>query len=231
MRFFNRFTLQTLAALAFVPLSACSMAAEDAVVIPAPAHDLSSPQSPMATAVFAGGCFWGVQGVFQHLHGVTEAVSGYAGGSAATAHYEQVGGGDTGHAEAVKITYDPRQISYGKLLQVFFSVAHDPTQLDRQGPDRGTQYRSAVFVQNDEQQAVARDYIAQLDAAHVYAKPIVTRLEPLQGFYPAEDYHQNYLTNHPDNGYIMINDVPKVQHLKALFAEQYVQQPVLVKVP
>lgn len=230
MRLSKRFTLQALAGLAFIQISACSLAAEDAVMIPAPAHDLSSTVST-ATAVFAGGCFWGVQGVFQHLHGVTQAVSGYAGGSANTAHYQQVGGGDTGHAEAVQITYDPQQISYGKLLQVFFSVAHDPTQLDRQGPDRGTQYRSAIFVQNDQQKVVAQDYIRQLDTAHVYPKPIVTRLEALPAFYPAEDYHQNYLTNHPNNGYIVVNDLPKVKNLKQLFGEMYRQQPVLVQVP
>lgn len=227
MKMIKRFTLQALAGLTLIQLSACSMAAEDAVVIPAPAHDLSTPATT-ATAVFAGGCFWGVQGVFQHLNGVTQAVSGYAGGSAATAHYEQVGSGNTGHAEAVQITYDPQQISYGKLLQVFFSVAHNPTQLDRQGPDRGTQYRSAIFVQNDEQQSVAQDYIKQLDAAHVYAKPIVTRLEQQTAFYPSENYHQNYLTNHPNNGYIVVNDLPKVMNLKELFGEMYRSQPVLV---
>lgn len=238
MRLLTRFTFKrlmpALAGLAFLQISACSMAAEDAVVIPPPAHDLASVaagQSPnSATAVFAGGCFWGVQGVFQHVRGVSQAVSGYAGGSAETAHYEQVGGGDTGHAEAVQITYDPQQISYGTLLQVFFSVAHDPTQLDRQGPDRGTQYRSAIFVQDDAQKAVAKDYIAQLDAAHVYAKPIVTRLEPLAGFYAAEDYHQNFLTNHPNHGYIVVNDLPKVRNLEAMFGDRYVREPVLVKV-
>lgn len=231
----RRFTLKPLmAALAgFVLLqaSACSMAAEQAVAIPAPAHDLPSDGTGSATAVFAGGCFWGVQGVFQHVRGVTEVVSGYAGGSAETAHYEQVGGGDTGHAESVKITYDPHQVNYGTLLQVFFSVAHDPTQLNAQGPDRGTQYRSAIFVQGAAQKAVAEDYIAQLDAAHVYPKPIVTRLEPLAGFYPAEQYHQNFLNTYPNNPYIAANDLPKVQQLQRLFGERYAQQPVLVQVP
>lgn len=234
MRLLTRFTFKrlmpALAGLAFLQLSACSMAAEEAVVIPPPAHDLASHSANSATAVFAGGCFWGVQGVFQHVRGVSQAVSGYAGGSAATAHYEQVGGGDTGHAEAVQITYDPQQVSYGTLLQVFFSVAHDPTQLNRQGPDSGTQYRSAIFVQDDAQKAVAQNYIAQLDAAHVYAKPIVTRLEPLAGFYAAEDYHQNFLTNHPNHGYIVVNDLPKVRNLKAMFGDRYVREPVLVQV-
>lgn len=234
MRLLTRFTFKrlmpALAGLAFLQISACSMAAEEAVVIPPPAHDLASDNAHTATAVFAGGCFWGVQGVFQHVRGVSQAVSGYAGGSAATAHYEQVGGGDTGHAEAVQITYDPQQVSYGTLLQVFFSVAHDPTQLNRQGPDSGTQYRSAIFVQDDAQKAVAQNYIAQLDAAHVYAKPIVTRLEPLAGFYAAEDYHQNFLTNHPNHGYIVVNDLPKVRNLEAIFGDRYVREPVLVQV-
>ncbi|GAB7532934.1 peptide-methionine (S)-S-oxide reductase MsrA [Pseudomonas sp. 3A(2025)] len=232
MRLLNRFPLKrlmpALAGLAFLQLSACSMAAEEAVVIPPPAHDLASDSAHSATAIFAGGCFWGVQGVFQHVRGVSQAVSGYAGGSAQTAHYEQVGGGDTGHAEAVQITYDPQQVSYGTLLQVFFSVAHDPTQLNRQGPDRGTQYRSAIFVQDDAQKRIAQDYIAQLDAAHVYAKPIITRLEPLAGFYAAEDYHQNFLTNHPNHGYIVVNDLPKVRNLEAMFGDRYVREPVLV---
>lgn len=232
MRLLSRFTLNrllpALAGLAMLQLSACSMAAEDAVVIPAPAQDLTAQASDEATAVFAGGCFWGVQGVFQHVRGVTQVVSGYAGGSASTAQYETVSGGDTGHAEAVKISYDPRQVSYGTLLQVFFSVAHDPTQLNRQGPDRGTQYRSAIFVQGDAQKAVAQHYIAQLDAANVYGRPIVTQLEPLSGFYPAESYHQDYLTNHPNNGYIVVNDLPKVEHLQQLFTHLYMKEPVLV---
>lgn len=228
-RFTLRRLLTALAGVGFLQLSGCTLAAEEAVVIPAPAHDQASTQADSATAVFAGGCFWGVQGVFQHLRGVSNVVSGYAGGSADTAHYEQVGSGDTGHAESVEITYDPRQVSYGTLLRVFFSVAHNPTELNRQGPDSGTQYRSAIFVRNDEQRAIAQDYIAQLDAAHVYGKPIVTRLEPLSGFYPAEGYHQNFLTNHPNNGYIVVNDLPKVSQLKQLFADRYEEKPVLVR--
>ncbi|MFF7708832.1 peptide-methionine (S)-S-oxide reductase MsrA [Pseudomonas sp. NPDC007930] len=223
---FNRL-LPALASLALLQLSACALAGEDAVVIPPPAQDLAEPGGS-ATAVFAGGCFWGVQGVFQHLRGVRQVLAGYAGGSANTAQYETVSGGDTGHAEAVQITYDPQQVSYGTLLQVFFSVAHDPTQLDRQGPDRGSQYRSAIFAHDDGQKAVAQAYIRQLDAAHVYPKAIATRLEPLAGFYRAEDYHQNYLTNHPGAGYIVVNDLPKVEHLQQLFGERYLKAPVLV---
>lgn len=205
-------------------------AAEDAVTLPAPALDEPATAAATETAVFAGGCFWGVQGVFQHVRGVTQAVSGYAGGKAGTAHYEQVSDGDTGHAESVQVTYDPRLISYGKLLQVYFSVAHDPTQLNRQGPDTGTQYRSTIFAANEMQRQVAQAYIAQLGKAGVYGKPIVTTLEDLKGFYPAEAYHQNFLVNNPRYPYIVFNDLPKIANLKQLFPGLYQEQPVLVAV-
>ena len=182
----------------------------------------------LQTAVFAGGCFWGVQAVFQHVNGVVQAVSGYAGGTVANPSYEQVSRGSTGHAEAVKVTYDPAKVSYGKLLQVFFSVALDPTQVDRQGPDHGTQYRSELFVAGPEQERVAKGYIAQLEAAHVFGGPIATRVDPAGAFYPAEDYHQNYLILHPDNGYIAINDMPKVRALQAAFPDVWREQPVRV---
>lgn len=208
--------------------SAFSFGAEDGVAIPPPALD-ENTQAHSETAVFAGGCFWGVQGVFQHVKGVQKAVSGYAGGAANTAEYERVSEGDTGHAESVQVTFDPTQVSYGSLLQIYFSVAHNPTELNRQGPDSGTQYRSALFPVNADQQRVAQAYIAQLDAAHAYSKPIVTRLETYNGFYPAEDYHQDFLTEHPTYPYIVINDLPKVAQLKQLFAERYQEKPVLVK--
>jgi len=176
----------------------------------------------------AGGCFWGVQAVFQHTKGVTSAVSGYAGGDAKTAHYEVVGTGRTGHAESVAVTFDPRQISYGRILQIYFSVAHNPTELNRQGPDVGTQYRSAIFYADDEQRRVAGAYIAQLDKAHVFNAPIVTRLEPLHGFYPAENYHQDFAVLHPSYPYIVFNDLPKVENLKRLFPHDYRDTPVTV---
>jgi len=203
-------------------------AAEAAVVIPPPAVDEPAAGRHTETAVFAGGCFWGVQGVFQHVKGVTNAVSGYAGGAKDTAHYETVSGGNTGHAESVQVTFDPTQVSYGKLLQVYFSVAHDPTTLNYQGPDHGTQYRSALFPTDDEQRKVAQAYIAQLDSAKVYRAPIVTRIEPFKGFYPAEGYHQNFLTLNPDYPYIVINDLPKVAELKRVFPASYADKPALV---
>ena len=204
-----------------------SFASEDAVVIPAPAVD-AQPSDAVQTAVLSGGCFWGVQGVFQHTAGVVNAVSGYAGGSKATAQYETVSTGTTGHAESVQVKYDPKKISYGKLLQIFFSVAHDPTQLNRQGPDSGTQYRSAIFTTTEEQKQVTDAYIAQLNAAKVYTGPIVTKVGPLQGFYPAEAHHQDYLTLHPNQPYIAYNDIPKVENLKKIFAENYLDKPTLV---
>lgn len=204
-----------------------SRAAEEAVVIPAPAVD-AAPASGIQTAVLAGGCFWGVQGVFQHTAGVVNAVSGYAGGTKATADYKAVSSGRTDHAESVEIKYDPKKISYGKILQIYFSVVHDPTQLNRQGPDVGPQYRSAIFTTSDEQKKVAEAYIAQLNAAKVFKKPIVTKLGPLEAFYPAEAYHQDYLTLHPNQPYIAYNDIPKVENLKKLFADNYIEKPTLV---
>ena len=213
-----------IAAFAVMP----SRAAEDAVKIPPPAADAQGADG-IQTAVLAGGCFWGVQGVFQHTAGVTSAVSGYAGGSQMTATYEQVSSGSTGHAESVQVKYDPKKISYGKILQIFFSVVHDPTQLNRQGPDSGTQYRSAIFTTSDEQKKVADAYIAQLNAAKAYPKPIVTKVGSLQGFFPAEAYHQDYLTLHPNQPYIAYNDLPKVENLKKMFAENYIEKPTLVR--
>jgi peptide-methionine (S)-S-oxide reductase len=203
-------------------------AAEDAVIIPPPTLD-ETTQADSERAVFAGGCFWGVQGVFQHVKGVKKAVSGYAGGAANTAQYERVSSGDTGHAESVEVTFDPRQVSYGTLLQIYFSVAHNPTELNRQGPDNGTQYRSALFPENSDQQRIAQAYIAQLGAAHSFNKPIVTKLETYNGFYPAEEEHQDFLTEHPTYPYIVINDLPKVAQLKKLYPDRYQEKPVLVK--
>ena len=214
-----------LAITAFVV--APSLAAEDAVIIPAPAADVKAADG-IQTVVIAGGCFWGVQGVFQHTSGVVNAVSGYAGGNKSTADYSTVSTGTSGHAESVEVKYDPKKISYGKILQIFFSVAHDPTQLNRQGPDSGTQYRSAIFTTNDEQKKVTDAYIAQLNAAKVYKKPIVTKVGPLEGFFPAEAYHQDYLTLHPNQPYIAYNDIPKVENLKKIFAENYIEKPTLV---
>jgi peptide-methionine (S)-S-oxide reductase len=212
-----------LAAIAIGP----SRASEEAVVIPPPTLDVQAADG-IQTAVIAGGCFWGGQGVYQHTSGVLNAVSGYSGGSKMTANYTAIGTGTTGHAEAVEIKYDPKKISYGKILQIFFSVVHDPTQLNRQGPDVGTQYRSAIFAVNDEQKKVAEAYIAQLNAAKVYKKPIVTKVGPLQAFFPAEDYHQDYLTLHPNQPYIVFNDIPKIENLKKIFAENYIEKPTLV---
>lgn len=200
---------------------------EKAVKLPAPTVDATAAAQP-ATAVFAGGCFWGVQAVFQHTEGVLNAVSGYSGGEKATATYEQIGSGRTGHAEAVQITYDPKKISYGKLLQIYFSVAHDPTTLNRQGPDSGTQYRSAVFYKDAEQKKVTESYIAQLDAAKAFPNKIVTQLAPLAAFYPAEAYHQDYATLHPSQPYIARFDLPKIANLKTVMPEVYREKPVLV---
>ena len=216
------------AALAFAEFNP-SMAAEAAFKIPAPTADLVTEASgPQEVAVFAGGCFWGVQGVFQHTKGVIQAVSGYSGGTKQSAVYQIVGSGLTGHAEAVQITFDPKQISYAQLLQIYFSVVHDPTQLNRQGPDSGTQYRSAIFATSASQKLVADKYIAQLDAAKVYPAKIVTQVGPLQAFYPAEDYHQDYATLHPESGYIAHFDLPKIANMKSMFPQWYREQPVLV---
>lgn len=205
--------------------------AEEARAIPPPTLDEPAAQNVHSeTAVFSGGCFWGVQGVFQHVSGVTEAMSGYAGGKEADAHYHTVGTGTTGHAESVRVTFDPSKVSYGRLLQIYFSVAHDPTELNRQGPDSGTQYRSTIFPTSPEQAKVAKAYISQLDAAHAFPRPIVTTIESGRNFYPAEDYHQNFLTLNPTYPYIVINDLPKVANLKRLFPDNYRTAPVLVAV-
>jgi peptide-methionine (S)-S-oxide reductase len=230
----NRFSPLSLVAAAIGGLAVTafafgpSRAAEDAVVIPPPAIDVPASDG-IQTVVLSGGCFWGVQGVFQHTVGVVSALSGYSGGSQMNAQYELVSTGTTGHAESVQVKYDPKKISYGKILQIFFSVAHDPTQLNRQGPDTGTQYRSAIFTTSDAQKKAAEAYIAQLDAAKIYAKPIVTKVDALQGFYAAESYHQDYLTLHPSQPYIAYNDLPKIQNLKKLFAENYQEKPTLVR--
>ena len=201
--------------------------AEDAHPVPAPTIDEPAGSGHSEVAVLAGGCFWGVQGVFQHVKGVEQAVSGYAGGKKETAEYETVGSGTTGHAESVKITFDPHKISYGKILQIYFSVVQDPTEFNRQGPDYGTQYRSTIFPQNAEQAKVAKDYIAQLDKAHVFDARIVTTIEPGKTFYPAEGYHQNFLARHPDYPYIVVNDMPKIADLKRLYPREYRDQAVL----
>jgi peptide-methionine (S)-S-oxide reductase len=214
--------------LAGLAIRSDPVAAEGARALPLPAVDLPPGQATSAVVVLAGGCFWGVQGVFQHVKGVTSAVSGYAGGDKRTADYETVSGARTGHAESVQVTYDPRQISYGRLLTIFFAVVHDPTELNRQGPDTGTQYRSAIFPVSAEQADVAKTYIAQLDQARAFKKAIVTRIEPDRAFYPAENYHQDYLTHYPTNPYIAINDLPKIDDLKRFFPDLYRAAPVLV---
>ncbi len=223
--------IATLLGIGYLTLHGLAHSAEAVQRVPAPTVDEPVANAPGAEKlVLAGGCFWGVQGVFQHVRGVSRAVSGYAGGSGTTAHYEVVGSGLTGHAESVEITYDPKQVTLGSLLQIFFSVAHDPTQLDRQGPDSGSQYRSAVFPRDAAQKRVVDGYIAQLGAAHVYQRPIVTKTDLLQGFYPAERYHQDYLTLNPTQPYIAYNDIPKVENLKRLFPDRYREAPVLVTV-
>jgi peptide-methionine (S)-S-oxide reductase len=202
--------------------TACNAKAGPAAAVPAPAVDAQRAAAPgRQTAVVAGGCFWGIQAVFQHVKGVISATSGYAGGSAKTAEYEVVSTGETGHAESVQIAYDPSQITYGELLRIFFSVAHDPTQLNRQGPDEGTQYRSVIFYSNDEQKRIADAYIAQLNQAKVFPRSVVTQVTALQGFYPAEAYHQNYAALHPNQPYIVFNDAPKVEHLRHEFPDLY----------
>jgi peptide-methionine (S)-S-oxide reductase len=211
-------------------LSACSAAAADR---PLPDPALDAPQaSPHGdeTAVLAGGCFWGMQLVFEHVRGVRHVWAGYSGGSAATAHYDDVSAGDTGHAESVKLQFDPSVVSYGQLLKIYFAVAHDPTELNRQGPDSGTQYRSEIFYASPQQRKIAAAYIAQLGAAKVFDAPIVTRLEPLQAFYTAEAYHQDFARLHPDNLYIAVNDAPKVAQLKRLFPALYQPAPTVVDV-
>ena len=203
------------------------LGAEAPVIIAPPAVDNPKATGPMQTAVLAGGCFWGVQGVYEHVRGVRKVIAGYAGGERSTADYKRVGSGSTGHAESVKIIFDPAKISYGQILQIAFSVVHDPTQLNRQGPDVGTQYRSVIFYADDDQRRIAQAYIAQLDQAHVFARSIVTQVDPLKGFYEAEGYHQDYLVHNPTEPYIATYDVPKVENLKRTFPELYSGQPVL----
>jgi peptide-methionine (S)-S-oxide reductase len=203
------------------------LGAEAPVIIAPPAIDNPKAAGPAQTAVLAGGCFWGVQGVFEHVRGVQKVVAGYAGGERSTAQYETVSSGTTGHAESVKITFDPAAISYGQILQIAFSVVHDPTQLNRQGPDAGTQYRSAIFYADDTQKRIAQAYISQLDQSHVFSHPIVTRVDPLKGFYAAEDYHQDYLIHNPTQPYIAYYDIPKIENFKRTFPELYSGQPVL----
>jgi peptide-methionine (S)-S-oxide reductase len=202
--------------------------AEAAVAVPAPALDNPKQPGALQTAVVAGGCFWGVQGVFEHVHGVRKVLAGYSGGAGLTAHYQDVGTGMTGHAESVQITFDPAEVSYGQLLQVYFSVAHDPTQLNRQGPDSGSQYRSSIFYADDTQRHIAESYIAQLSQAKAFARPIVTRVDALKGFYAAEGYHQDFLIKNPDYPYIVFNDLPKIKNLKAQFPQLYQDAPVMV---
>lgn len=229
--FYVRNTLLVAATIAFATIAAVSSswsAADEARSIPAPNVDEAQSLSHMETAIVAGGCFWGVQGVFQHVKGVKNAVSGYAGGNEDSARYEMVGSGQTGHAEVVQVTFDPSKITYGQILQIFFSVGHDPTQLNRQGPDSGTQYRSAIFPTNAEQARVAKAYIAQLNAARVFDAAIVTKIEAGKVFYAAEDYHQDFLALNPTYPYIVINDLPKIKNLKRLLPERYQAEPTLV---
>ena len=221
----KNFLTVVLVALAF----GCGLRAETInQAIPAPVVDAPAIASGPQVAVLAGGCFWGLQGMFEHVRGVTKVVAGYSGGNAETAHYEMVGTETTGHAESVEITFDPKQITYGQLLQLYFSVAHDPTQLNRQGPDRGPSYRSEIFYANPEQERVARAYVAQLTKANIFKSPIVTKIEPLRGFYAAENYHQDYLIHNPTQPYIVYNDLPKIDALKRVYPQMYRDQPVMV---
>ncbi len=206
-----------------------ALASEEAVVVPAPAVDNPKASGPPQTAVVAGGCFWGVHGVYQHVRGTRQVLSGYSGGTKATADYETVSGGASGHAESVEIRFDPEELSYGEILQIFFSVAHDPTQLNRQGPDVGTQYRSAIFYADESQKRIAEAYVAQLDRAKAFRRPIVTKLERLTAFYPAEAYHQDFLLRNPSYPYIVVNDLPKIASLKSVFPALYREQPVTIQ--
>ena len=224
MQFLNstlkRFFVGSLAVISLTAIAFAGNASR--LILPDPATDIStSTVKGTQTAVLSGGCFWGVEAVFERLKGVSDVVSGYSGGSAATAHYDEISSGKTGHAESVRITYDPSQISYSQLLKVYFSVAHDPTQLNRQGPDWGTQYRSAIFFNNDEQKRSAQAYIEQLNKAQVFRKPIVTQLTPLDGFYAAEEYHQQFLDRNPNHPYIVMHDLPKLAQLREQFAHMY----------
>src|SRR5882724_6584550 len=224
----KRSVLPALLAVMGVAWQLASCAAEEPVNVPAPAVDNPKQQGALQTAVLSGGCFWGVQGVYEHVKGVEKVVSGYAGGDRSTAQYETVSNGTTGHAESVQISFDPAKVSYGELLQIFFSVVHDPTQLNRQGPDTGSQYRSAIAYSDETQKSIATAYIAQLNAAAVFPRPIVTRVDHLKGFYPAESYHQDYLVHNPSDPYIAFNDLPKIESLKRVFPNYYSDHPVLL---
>ena len=204
-----------------------ALALEDAILIPPPHYTPPIVEKKLEKIILAGGCFWGMQGVYQHLKGVTQAISGYAGGSAETAHYETVSNGQTGHAEAVEVTYDPKKITLGDILQVFFSVAHDPTQINAQGPDEGTQYRSAIFINDKIQEKIAKDYIDQLNKMQIFKNKIATKIELGKIFYPAEDYHQDYLEHNPTKPYIIFNDLPKIKSLEKLFPQLYKAKPSL----
>jgi peptide-methionine (S)-S-oxide reductase len=221
-------TIATVLAIVGITWQLTSCAAEPAVTVPPPTLDSPKQEGSLQTAVLSGGCFWGVQGVFEHVRGVEKVVSGYTGGDSFTAHYEEVSTGRTGHAESVQITFDPAKVSYGELLRIFFSVAHDPTQWNRQGPDTGSQYRSAIAYRDDSQKSIATAYIAQLNQAKVFPRPIVTRIDRLKSFYPAESYHQDYLVHNPSNSYIVFNDLPKIENLKRLFPDYYSDRPVLL---
>ena len=212
-----------------VGVPTAALAAEVAVVIAAPLLDNPKESAPMQTAVIAGGCFWGVHGVYQHVRGVHKVLSGYAGGAKATAEYEAVSRGGTGHAESVEIRFDPKELSYGEILQIYFSVVHDPTQLNRQGPDAGTQYRSTIFYVDESQKRIAQTYITQMEKTKAFARAIVTRVDPLSAFYPAEAYHQDFLIRNPTYPYIVINDLPKIENLKRLFPARYRERPVTVE--
>jgi peptide-methionine (S)-S-oxide reductase len=228
MTFAKRSLLPTLLAVLGVAWQLTSCAAEVAANLPPPSLDNPKQAGPLQTAVLSGGCFWGVQGVFEHVKGVQKVVSGYAGGDRSTARYQDVGTGNTGHAESVQITFDPAKVSYGELLQVFFSVAHDPTQANGQGPDIGSQYRSMISYSDDTQKNIASAYIAQLGKTGVFSRAIVTKVAHLKGFYPAEGYHQDFLALNPSNPYIVYNDLPKIANLKRLFPDYYSDRPVLL---
>jgi len=228
MTFVKRSLLPTLLAVLGAAWQLTSCAAEATANLPPPSLDNPKQAGPLQTAVLSGGCFWGVQGVFEHVKGVRKVVSGYAGGDRSTARYQDVGTGTTGHAESVQITFDPAKVSYGELLQVFFSVAHDPTQANRQGPDVGSQYRSMISYSDDTQKNIASAYIAQLGKTGVFSRPIATKVDHLKGFYPAEGYHQDFLALNPSNPYIVYNDLPKIANLKRLFPDYYSDRPVLL---
>jgi peptide-methionine (S)-S-oxide reductase len=225
-RFIETFALLPVLVLATLLVTPTAHAGQPATVVPAPSLDVAEASGAEQTAVLAGGCFWGMQGVFEHLSGVHRVLAGYAGGTPSTAHYALVGTGMTGHAESVQITYDPKVVSYGQVLQVFFSVAHDPTQLDAQSPDVGSQYRSEIFFLDDMQRQIATAYIAQLTKTGVFRAPIATRVRAFTGFFPAEDYHQDFLLHHPDNPYIAYNDLPKIQNFQKLLPALYRSPPV-----